>query len=452
MPTAASPIAPLCHCLNTDKDRALPHEPPSPHWSWDSEWMMPSSISWGLLLLASLSCLATGCLIEDSEESDAPKHDQENSASHRIAANLAEFAFSLYRVLAHESNTTNIFLSPVSIATALASLSLGTKADTHTQIMEGLGFNLTEISEADIHQGFQHLLQNLNKSNSQLQLTTGNGLFIDHNLKLLDKFLEDIKNLYHSEAFSTDFTNTEEAKKQINTYVEKGTQGKIVDLVKDLDRDSGLALVNYIFFKGTLEEPFKADHTMEQDFHVDEATTVRVPMMNRLGMFDLHYCPTLSSMVLKMKYLGNVTAIFIMPKVGRMEYVEDTLTKEFLDKFLKKDYSGKATVHFPKLIISGTMDLKSVLTRLGITKVFSHEADLSGITEDAPLRVSQALHKAVLTIDERGTEDEGDTVKGPMALTLAPEVKFDRPFLVTLYDHSTESLLFVGRVVNPTIH
>ncbi|KAG3260439.1 alpha-1-antitrypsin-like protein GS55-LT, partial [Ictidomys tridecemlineatus] len=176
---------------------------------------------------------------------------------------------------------------------------------------------------------------------------------------------------------------------------------------------------------GTLEKPFKADHTMEQDFHVDEATTVRVPMMNRLGMFDLHYCPTLSSMVLKMKYLGNVTAIFIMPKVGRMEYVEDTLTKEFLDKFLKKDYSGKATVHFPKLIISGTMDLKSVLTRLGITKVFSHEADLSGITEDAPLRVSQALHKAVLTIDERGTEDEGDTVKGPMALTLAPEVKFD---------------------------
>nr|XP_040130257.1 alpha-1-antitrypsin-like protein GS55-LT [Ictidomys tridecemlineatus] len=204
---------------------------------------MPSSISWGLLLLAGLSCLATGCLIEDSEESDAPKHDQENSASHKIAPNLAEFAFSLYRVLAHESNTANIFFSPVSIATALGSLSLGTKADTHTQIMEGVGFNLTEISE----------------------------------------------------------------------------DGAEV---------------------GTLEEPFKADHTMEQDFYVNEATTVRVPMMNRLGMFDLHYCLTLSSMVLKMKYLGNVTAIFIMPKVGRMEYVEDTLTKEFLDKLLKKDYSG----------------------------------------------------------------------------------------------------------------
>ncbi|XP_046296521.1 alpha-1-antitrypsin-like protein GS55-LT [Marmota monax] len=411
---------------------------------------MPSSISWGLLLLAGLSCLAAGCLIEDSEESDASKHDQENSASHRIAPNLAEFAFSLYRVLAHHSNTTNIFFSPVSIATALASLSMGTKAETHTQILEGLGFNLTETAEADIHQGFQHLLQTLNRPNSQLQLTTGSGLFIDHNLKLLDKFLEDVKNLYHSEAFSTNFTNTEEAKKQINTYVEKGTQGKIVDLVKDLDRGSVLALVNYIFFKGTWEKPFKVDRTMEQDFHVDQATTVRVPMMNRLGMFDLHYCPTLSSMMLKMNYLGNVTAIFIMPKVGRMEYVEDTITKEFLDKFLKKDYTSKATVHFPKLSISGTIDLKSVLTTLGITKVFSHEADLSEITEDAPLRVSQALHKAVLTIDEKGTEDEGDTVKGPMALTLAPQVKFNSPFLVIIYEHSTKSPLFVGKVVNPT--
>lgn len=70
----------------------------------------------------------------------------------------------------------------------------------------------------------------------------------------MDKFLEDVKNLYHSEAFSTNFTNTKEAKRQINTYVEKGTQGKIVDLVKDLDRGSVLALVNYIFFKGKMSQ------------------------------------------------------------------------------------------------------------------------------------------------------------------------------------------------------
>ncbi|XP_071462584.1 alpha-1-antitrypsin-like protein GS55-MS [Marmota flaviventris] len=413
---------------------------------------MLSSISLGLLLLAGLSCLAAGSLAEDAQETDASKNDQEHPASHRIAPNLAEFAFSLYRVLAHESNTTNIFFSPVSIAIALASLSLGTKADTHTQILEGLGFNLTETSEADIHQGFQNLLQTLNKPNRQLQLTTGSGLFIDHNLKLLDKFLEDVKNLYHSEAFSTNFTNTEEAKRQINTYVEKGTQGKIVDLVKDLDRGSVLALVNYIFFKAKWEEPFEEVLTREQDFHVDEATTVRVPMMNRVGMFDLHYCPTLASWVLQMDYLGNATAIFLLPDEGKLQHLEDTITKEILAKFLKNRESRRVDLHFPKVNISETIHLKPVLTSLGITKVFSNAADLSGITEDGPLRVSKALHKAVLTIDERGTEAEGATVMGIMPVSLPPEVKFDRPFLMVIYEHSTKSPLFVGKVVNPTLH
>ncbi|PNJ33925.1 SERPINA1 isoform 17, partial [Pongo abelii] len=104
-------------------------------------------------------------------------------------------------------------------------LSLGTKADTHSEILEGLHFNLTEIPEAQVHEGFQELLRTLNQPDSQLQLTTGNGLFLNESLKLVDKFLEDVKKLYHSDAFTVNFGDTEEAKKQINDYVEKGTQG-----------------------------------------------------------------------------------------------------------------------------------------------------------------------------------------------------------------------------------
>ncbi|MBZ3880154.1 Alpha-1-antiproteinase [Sciurus carolinensis] len=411
---------------------------------------MPPSISWGLLLLAGLCCLAPGSLAEDAQETDAHKQDQEHAACHKIAPNLAEFAFSLYRVLAHQSNTTNIFFSPVSIATAMATLSLGAKADTHTQILEGLDFNLTEVAEADIHTGFQHLLQTLNRPNNQLQLTTGNALFIHQNLKLVDSFLENVKNLYHSEAFSTNFTDSEAARKQINSYVEKGTHGKIVDLVKELNKDAVFALVNYIFFKGKWEKPFEAEHTTEEDFHVDQATTVKVPMMKRLGMFNLHYCSTLASWVLQMDYLGNATAIFLLPDEGKLQHLEDTVTTELLSKFLKNRHIRSANLHLPKLSISGTYDLKSVLSRLGITKVFSNGADLSGITEDAPLSLSQALHKAVLTIDEKGTEASGATFLEAIPMSLPPEVKFDRPFFFVIYEHYTKSPLFVGKVVDPT--
>uniref|UniRef100_A0A452TC04 Alpha-1-antitrypsin-like n=1 Tax=Ursus maritimus TaxID=29073 RepID=A0A452TC04_URSMA len=358
---------------------------------------MPSSITWGLLLLAGLCCLAPRSLAEGLQgdavqDTDASQHDHEDPAEpacHKIAPNLADFAFSMYRQVAHESNKTNIFFSPVSIATAFALLSLGAKGDTHSQIMKGLGFNLTERAEGEVHRAFQQLLHTLNHPDNQLQLTAGNGLFISENIKLLNKFLEDVKSLYHSEAFSINFGDTEAAKKQINDYVEKGTQGKIVDLVQDLDKATVFALVNYIFFKGKWEKPFEAEHTSVEDFHVDEHTTVQVPMMSRLGMFDVHHCEKLSSWVLLMDYVGNATAIFLLPDQGKMQQLEDTLTKEVLAKFLEHRHTRSASLRLPKMSISGTYDLKTILSKMGITKVFSTEAELSGITEKEPLKLSK---------------------------------------------------------------
>ncbi|XP_052594168.1 alpha-1-antitrypsin-like [Peromyscus californicus insignis] len=411
---------------------------------------MTSSISRGILLLAGLSCLVSSFLAEDAQEKEASQQDQGHLAGNKIAPNLADFAFSLYRELVHQSNTTNIFFSPVSIATAFAMLSLGAKGDTHNQILKGLEFNSTEITEAETHESFHHLLKTLNKPDNELQLTTGNALFIHNKLKLVEKFLADVKNYYHSEAFHVNFTDSEEAKKVINGFVEKGTQGKIADLVKELDKNTVLALVNYIFFKGKWKKPFDAKHTKEADFHVDKSTTVKVPMMHRLGMFDVHHCNTLSSWVLLMDYLGNATAIFILPDDGQMQHLEQTLTKEIICKFLDSRHTRSANLYFPKLSISGTYDLETALSPLGITQVFSNGADLSGITEDVPLKLNKAVHKAVLTIDERGTEAAGATVLEAIPMSVPPEVKFDKPFIAIIYDSHTQSPLFVGKVVDPT--
>ncbi|KAL6060601.1 hypothetical protein STEG23_019773 [Scotinomys teguina] len=410
---------------------------------------MTSSISRGILLLAGLCCLVPSFLAEDAQEKDASQQDQGHPTCHKIAPNLADFAFNLYRELAHQSNTSNIFFSPVSIATALAMLSLGTKGDTHSQIIEGLEFNVTQMPEAEIHEAFHHFLKTLNKPDNELQLTAGNGLFIQDKLKLVEKFLANVKDHYHSEVVHVNFTDSEEAKKVINGFVEKGTQGKIVDLVKDLDKDTMLALVNYISFKGKWKKPFDAEHTEEADFHVDKSTKVKVPMMHRLGMFDVHHCSTLSSWVLLMDYLGNATAIFILPDDGQMQHLEQTLTKEMISKFLENRHTRSASLRFPKLSISGTYNLKEVLNPLGITQVFSNGADLSGITEDVPLKINKAVHKAVLTLDERGTEAAGATVFEAIPMSMPPEVTFNSPFVTIIFDRQTQSPLFVGKPQDP---
>ncbi|XP_004434290.1 PREDICTED: alpha-1-antitrypsin-like [Ceratotherium simum simum] len=407
---------------------------------------MPSSITWGLLLLAGLCCLVPGTL-------QASEHDQ-NLRQHpplpNITPNLADLDFSLYHELARESYTTNIFFSPVSITIAFAILSLGTKGATHIQIPQGLNFNFKETVQTDIHKGLQHLLDSLNQPGDELQLTTSNILLIDENLKQVHKFLEDVRKLYHSQAFSINFGNIEEAKKEINKFIEKGIQGKMVDLVNELDNDTSLALVNYIFFHGKWKDKFEAGHLMEEDFQVDKKTTVKVLTINCLGLFDVRRIDVLSSCVLLQHYQGKVTAFLIMPDPGKMQQLEDMLSEKHLFNILRLIDRRFANLRLPKLSISGTYDLIKVLGNLGITKVFSNQADLLGITEEAALVVSKALHMAALTIDENGSEASGNTPLRDSGWYRHLTIRFDRPLLVIVKDESTNIPLFMGKVMNPT--
>lgn len=162
----------------------------------------------------------------------------------------ADFAFNLYRRFTVETPDRNIFFSPVSISAALAMLSFGTCYNTQTQILESLGFNLTDTPMAQIQQDFQHLICSLNFPKKELELRMGNTLFIGKELKLPTQFLDDVKRLYATEVFSTDFSNVSVAQQKINSHVDKQTKGQIVGLIQDLKPNSIMVLVNYIHFKG----------------------------------------------------------------------------------------------------------------------------------------------------------------------------------------------------------
>ena len=115
----------------------------------------------------------------------------------------------------------------------------------------------------------------------------------------------------------------------------QGAQGSVF-LPLLLNLLSILADVRCLSSPGKWEKPFEVEHTTEKDFHVDEQTTVKVPMMNRLGVFDLRYCDKLASWVLLLDYVGNVTACFILPDSGKLQQLEDKLNNELLAKFLEK--------------------------------------------------------------------------------------------------------------------
>lgn len=175
---------------------------------------------------------------------------QQNATLYKMPFINADFAFSLYRRFSVENPDWNIFFSPVSISAALAMLSFGSGSSTQTQILEVLGFNLTDTPVTELHQGFQHLICLLNFPKNELELQMGNAVFIGQHLKPLAKFLDDVKTLYETEVFPTDFSNVSAAQQEINSYVAKQTKGKIIGLIQDLRLNIIMILVNYIHFKG----------------------------------------------------------------------------------------------------------------------------------------------------------------------------------------------------------
>lgn len=192
---------------------------------------------------------------------------QQNTTLYKMSSINADFAFNLYRRFTVETPDRNIFFSPVSISAALVMLSTGACSNTQTQILESLGFNLTDTPMAEIQQGFQHLICSLNFPKKELELQMGNALFIGKQLKPLPKFLDDVKSLYETEVFSTNFSNVSAAQQEINSHVEKQTKGKVVNLIQDLKSNTMMVLVNYIHFKGkTLQCLFLvqcSDHLVE---------------------------------------------------------------------------------------------------------------------------------------------------------------------------------------------
>ncbi|NXC91223.1 A1AT2 antiproteinase, partial [Cercotrichas coryphoeus] len=363
----------------------------------------------------------------------------------------ADFVFRFYKQAASKEADKNVFFSPMSISTAFAMLAVGAKSTTLSQIFEGLGFdNVTEAHIQDVHESFHKVLSVLNCGDVNITLNIGNALFTATGYEPQESFLQNTKEFYDADFFSSNFQEPEEATKQINKYVEEKTKGKIPELVGHLDPSTVLVLVNYIYFKAAWEKSFDPLRTYEDDFFVNTNTSVRVNMMQHDGTSHLYYDRDLSCVVVELPYHGTARALLILPDDGKMKQVEDALSKETVCKWDSRLVTRRLNLQLPKFSISGSYDVKTLLEQMGITEVFSGNADLSGISGNHDLRVSQAIHKALLEVDEAGTEAAGATAIILTRLSSYPTIKFNRPFLILISDKQTGTTLFMGKIVDPT--
>ena len=371
-------------------------------------------------------------------------------ACHLLAPHNADFAFSLYKKLAFhpDAQGKNIFFSPVGVSMALSMLAVGAKGSTLSQIYSSLGYSGLQAQQ--VNEGYEHLIHMLGHSQDAMQLEAGAGVAIREGFKVVDQFLKDVQHYYNSEAFSVDFSKPEIAAEEINKFIAKKTNDKITNMVKDLDSSLVMMLINYMYFRGKWDKPFDAQMTHKADFKVDKDTTVQVDMMKRTGRYDIYQDPVNQTTVMMVPYKGNTSMMIVLPDDEKMKEVEESICRHHLKNWHDKLFRSSVDLFMPKFSISATSKLNEILKDMGVTDAFSDTADFSGMTGEVKVKVSQVVHQAVLSVDEKGTEAAAATTIEIMPMSLPDTVMLNRPFLVLIVEDSTKSILFMGKITNPT--
>ncbi|MDP8226865.1 MAG: serpin family protein, partial [Candidatus Celaenobacter polaris] len=243
----------------------------------------------------------------------------------------------------------------------------------------------------------------------------------------------------------------------INNWVEKKTHDKIKELIKPpmLTIDTRLVLCNAIYFKGNWLSQFDKEKTYNRDFYVSPDTTMLVPMMYQQTRLKYKYFEQFCA--LELPYEGNDLSmiIFLPLEIDGLAEFEDHLTADsahaWIDELMKVD-EEKVLVSIPKFKTTCEFELSKVLYDMGMPDAFSlPPADFSGMTGLNDLFISKVVHKAYVEVNEEGTEAAAATAVIMERGYIEPNTfQADHPFMFLIRENLTGSILFIGRIVDPT--
>lgn len=374
----------------------------------------------------------------------------------KVVSGNGEFAIELYSKLSESDSNNNLFFSPYSISTALAMTFGGARGETERQMAEVLHFTL---EQKKLHTVFGYLEKQLNEGGKKgiYELSVANALWGQKGEPFLKGFLELVENFYGGGLTQLDFSTlqtAEDARNIINAWIEKKTKEKIKELIAKKQVDGAiLVLTNAIYFKGKWAIEFDKKDTKDAPFHITATKETNVPMMHLKENFK--YAEDEGLEILELGYKGeDLSMVLLLPReIGWISELEKRLSAENLEKWFGNLKKREVEVYLPKFKITwGTFDLKEILKAMGMPIAFSPIADFSRMTK-SNLFISLVLHKAFVEVNEEGTEAAAATavvmLKSAMPKPV-PIFRADHPFIFIIKENSTGSILFMGKVCDPS--
>lgn len=346
------------------------------------------------------------------------------------------FSIDLFRNAVRQSaSDANVTVSPYSAGVALSMLAEGAEGQTAVELDNAL--NGCRFIGADLG------------GNDTVVVKSANSVWMSDNFSVRNSYVDKLSKEYDAFADVMNFADPETVR-AINNWCSENTEGMVKDVVKKLTPQTVLILANALYFKAPWETPFDPHFTHEDVFHGSEGDSEALFMSRKLTCGYVDYA---GNQMVSLPYEGGRYSMYVflpsedMNVNGVLSYISESGLKDVMKNMTSK----RVKLTLPKFKVESEMSLVTTLEAMGVRSAFSAEADLSGIAR-GPLAVSDVFQKAVVAVDENGSEAAAVTTV-TVNLTSArvnpdPVMTVNRPFYYMIADLEAERILFAGRIMN----
>jgi serpin B len=400
-------------------------------------------------ILPVILILFAGCEKEHTGNILNPKPLSLPYKAQEVISRSNSFGINIFKATA-TGEPGNMMLSPLSASTALTMLLNGCSSDTYSQIHQMLGYDGLTIGE--VNATYKSLVAQLLEVDPEVNLALANSVWYRTDFQVYTSFLDTLTTVFNAAAGALDFSSPS-ALQTINRWAKDNTNGKIEKVLNEISPDAVMFLMNALYFKGSWTTRFDEDQTSPGIFCLDDGTTITVTMMK--GNVATRVINDHDYSVLEMPYgRQNFSMVIIEPWTTLPEFLGN-FNNQLWDDITARldsipDFSSFDVV-MPRFRFDYEKVLNDQLKSLGMVDAFEpYLANLSGIA-DANIFVSFVKQNTFVEVNEGGTEAAAVTTIGIELTSANPSFIVYKPFIFAIRERTSNTLLFIGKVVLPEI-
>ncbi len=397
----------------------------------------------------------SGTAVDPNDPVNNPPADPGDltSADKSLAESGNIFGLKLFREIVANEVDTNIFISPLSVSMALGMTYNGANGDTRAAIQQTL--ELQGLTIEEVNGSYKNLINILSNLDPKVLFEIANSIWYRNGIPVKETFLNLNQIYFNSEVTALNFNDNGSAT-TINNWVDNKTHGKISEIINPpINPDAIMFLINAIYFKGDWTYQFDPEYTREQSFYLMDGSSNKCNMMMQQGFYKYYENDDFQTIDLPYGD-GDYSMTIFLPKAETGENVNTLsakFTKENYEAWLVNFVENEVLLYIPKFEVEYGLVVNDALKALGMEIAFDPiKADFTNIA-DMELYINEVRHKTYVKVDEVGTEAAAVTIVEIFETTSEPPsfktININHPFLFVIREHSSNSILFMGKITNP---